>query len=109
MEGRRGKEVKSSQSTLRALVALFHWLYVACHMRAGLGAQVRAGGGITYRCLHEGEQPGEAQAAGAPGPLPPPWQPAGGAGVQSPRDSGMQGAQGRSGTNLHPLPPQTQH
>lgn len=63
--------------------------------------------GVTYWSPFEGEQPAGVQAAEAPGlPLRPAPQESA-AGARSPRDSGMQGVQDRSGTDPLPSPPQT--
>lgn len=84
---------------------------ILCHLAsiAGSGSGAMSGEmrGVTYRCQHEDGQPVGVPAAGAPGPPLPPWRRGSGAGAQDPRDSGMQGGQGHSGTNPHPSPPQT--
>lgn len=75
-------------------------------MKAGLGAK-SGNDRITYQCLHEGGQPAGVLAVGVPGPPLRPSQQGSGVGAQGPRGSGMQGAQGHSGTSPHPSPPQT--
>lgn len=108
LENERFKRVSLHMEHLGSLPSCVIWppLLVA-GMKVGLGAKSGEMGGVTYQCQHEDGQPAGVLAAGAPGPPLPPLLRGSGAGAQDPRDSGMQGGQGHSGTNPHPSPPQT--
>lgn len=108
LENERFMRVKSPHRTFGVPAIPCHLASIArCWHERGSGSKVSGNDGVTYRCQHEDGQPAVVLAVGAPGPPLQPLQQGSGARAQGPRDSGMQGGQGHSGTNPHPSLPQT--